>query len=502
MNALRRSPGTALDPAVRRQGERRLGYDLSRVRIHADPGAGQAAEGLGARAYTVGQHIAFAPGAYQPSTSQGQTLLSHELVHTVQQGTRPLPAGRLDRAPRSHRSEVEARQLAGTVDRPGALGRSRTFDRPQALERPGPIAPQPLAIACDDDLRELAQAARKAVRDSLFVDAMKQIGTPQFHKEEVIRFVDNIDVEYLKRAVNLLGNRTLDDIAASPSGHEVLQHILDRLPPGASERAVIESIFESRGTGPKALPVTTANPDDTAAIDRINRAIDADPRKADYMKARIPLRFPVEIYTAGRAEDGGVYYDRNFGEAGEVPARSFKATIGVGKDRQVTTQNQYPLLFIKLGPSVLGFTDTFIQATVRHEFQHYTRFNEFRAEESGKSADTKLLEQEAELGGGSPLESHETEATSVEIADYGSRMTDDELKSNLLYLGRYLSGALPDFRNQAIDRIVASAATPAARQRMIKVIDGIREKARKAALKPLREKLAAAPVTAGAGAKK
>ncbi|MBQ0957487.1 DUF4157 domain-containing protein [Ideonella sp. 4Y11] len=82
--------GQPLDLATRGYFEQRLGTDLSRVQIHTSPGAQREAEQLSAHAFTVGQHIAFAPGEYRPDTETGRALLAHELAHVVQQtGPRP-----------------------------------------------------------------------------------------------------------------------------------------------------------------------------------------------------------------------------------------------------------------------------------------------------------------------------------------------------------------------------------------------------------------------------
>jgi hypothetical protein len=43
------------------------------------------APALGAIAYTQGNDIHFAPGAYNPGTGAGKQLLGHELAHVVQQ---------------------------------------------------------------------------------------------------------------------------------------------------------------------------------------------------------------------------------------------------------------------------------------------------------------------------------------------------------------------------------------------------------------------------------
>jgi hypothetical protein len=65
--------------------ESRFGRDFSRVRVHTDSAAGGAAAALDARAFTVGQHIHFGAGEYDPRSQPGMRLLAHELAHTVQQ---------------------------------------------------------------------------------------------------------------------------------------------------------------------------------------------------------------------------------------------------------------------------------------------------------------------------------------------------------------------------------------------------------------------------------
>ncbi len=73
--------GEPLPDQVRAKMEALLGMDFSAVRIHVGPQARR----MGARAYTRGMDIFFAPGLYQPWTSSGQELLAHELTHVVQQ---------------------------------------------------------------------------------------------------------------------------------------------------------------------------------------------------------------------------------------------------------------------------------------------------------------------------------------------------------------------------------------------------------------------------------
>ncbi|MFE3137636.1 DUF4157 domain-containing protein [Streptomyces scopuliridis] len=88
--------GQPLDLSVRRELEEQLGHDFSRVRLHTDRDAGALTDLLGADAVAVGQDIFFREGTYRPGTADGQRLLAHELLHTVQNpdGLGALRAGR------------------------------------------------------------------------------------------------------------------------------------------------------------------------------------------------------------------------------------------------------------------------------------------------------------------------------------------------------------------------------------------------------------------------
>ena len=54
------------------------------ARIHTGPAAADTARRAGADALTVGRHIAFAAGAFAPTTSSGRDLIAHELAHVAQ----------------------------------------------------------------------------------------------------------------------------------------------------------------------------------------------------------------------------------------------------------------------------------------------------------------------------------------------------------------------------------------------------------------------------------
>jgi Domain of unknown function (DUF4157) len=79
------SRGEPLDKATREFFEPRFAMDLSGVRIHTGDAAAEAAQSLGANAFTVKSDIVFDAGQYAPGSPQGRRLLAHELAHVAQQ---------------------------------------------------------------------------------------------------------------------------------------------------------------------------------------------------------------------------------------------------------------------------------------------------------------------------------------------------------------------------------------------------------------------------------
>jgi hypothetical protein len=78
--------GRPLDAGIRSTLEQRMGTDFSAVKIHTDATAAQMNRELNAQAFTHGVNIFFDEGKYDPNSTSGRRLISHELVHVVQQG--------------------------------------------------------------------------------------------------------------------------------------------------------------------------------------------------------------------------------------------------------------------------------------------------------------------------------------------------------------------------------------------------------------------------------
>ncbi len=114
-----REPGRPMPPAARQPVEALLGRDLADVRIHTDERAGASAAAVAAHAYTVGRHIVFAPGRFEPGSDAGRRLLAHELAHAANhpQGA-PMPGGELRISRPDEAAERHAAALAEGSARP------------------------------------------------------------------------------------------------------------------------------------------------------------------------------------------------------------------------------------------------------------------------------------------------------------------------------------------------------------------------------------------------
>ena len=129
--------------------EGHFGASFASVRVHTGQRAADAASGVSALAYTVGNDIVFGRGMYAPETASGRYLLAHELVHVVQDPGdpgRPAPT-RLDVAPRSSAAERDADRGARAVLAGRSPGLRREPGSAARLRRACPPAPTGLGTS-------------------------------------------------------------------------------------------------------------------------------------------------------------------------------------------------------------------------------------------------------------------------------------------------------------------------------------------------------------------
>jgi len=126
-----RGSGQLLPEPVQKKMEAFFNTSFADVRIHVGPEA----PSIGALAFTHGTDLYFAPGQYNPQSSQGQQLLGHELTHVVQQR-----AGRVRNPLGSGAAVVQDPALEAEADRMGHRAAAHRVEV-QAKMAPSPVQP-------------------------------------------------------------------------------------------------------------------------------------------------------------------------------------------------------------------------------------------------------------------------------------------------------------------------------------------------------------------------
>ena len=175
--AAQMGPGRALDSTAATAAGAALGEMPGDVQVHTGPEAALFAAQHGARAVAVGDHIAFGAGAYQPGTSEGDTLIAHEVAHTVQMKGADLagPIGHGD-AGAEREADDAARGIVSAQHGIATPGERATISRrPLALRKDDktpkddPVKTAALKLA-DEIGKEVAESTRDKVRDRLYAE--------------------------------------------------------------------------------------------------------------------------------------------------------------------------------------------------------------------------------------------------------------------------------------------------------------------------------------------
>ncbi len=148
--------GAPLDKDTRADMESRLGHDFGDVRVHTDSGAHESAKAVNAHAYTVGPNIVFQRDKYAPSSTDGRTMLAHELTHVVQQRSGPVdgtPAG-------------GSIQVSDPSDR---FEREAVSNAERAVSAPEPVAASPSGPAVQRQAEDEEEQPEDAAVQGAFV---------------------------------------------------------------------------------------------------------------------------------------------------------------------------------------------------------------------------------------------------------------------------------------------------------------------------------------------
>jgi hypothetical protein len=128
-----RAGGRPLAEPVRSTMETAFGADFGGVRVHVGATSNELNNRIQAKAFTTGNDIYFRDGLPDIGSSAGQTLLAHELTHTIQQGAAVHGAAVADSAQRMMIQRVFDAATPSTYD---------DGDGSHALAEHGPLRPE------------------------------------------------------------------------------------------------------------------------------------------------------------------------------------------------------------------------------------------------------------------------------------------------------------------------------------------------------------------------
>jgi hypothetical protein len=243
-----RTPAEALPPETASEMRARFGHDFSRVRVHQDV---EAARFLNAEAFTVGEHIFFAPGAYAPSAPSGRDLLVHELAHTVQHGpAAPAAAWTLSRTGDALESEADRASAAVLKGR----------NRPTITQAPvAGLISRKQTVETETSGTDFLASLTIVVRFSIPADPDKALDARADAISEQFRADPDDKTGRIRRQLQRLTDRTRYDLLdrirtrVTAANWERLQQVLKLSLPSDSDRDTVAA----------AAPELTERPPDT-----------------------------------------------------------------------------------------------------------------------------------------------------------------------------------------------------------------------------------------------
>ncbi len=115
-----RGSGQPLDSTLQAKMGQTMGADFSGVKVHTDAQSDQLNKSIQAKAFTTGKDVFFRQGAYNPSSSEGQELIAHELTHVVQQDSNQSIQRKIDFKPEKLSGMVSTKaKIASTFTEEG-----------------------------------------------------------------------------------------------------------------------------------------------------------------------------------------------------------------------------------------------------------------------------------------------------------------------------------------------------------------------------------------------
>ena len=286
--------GHALEGGVKHRMQSALGADFSGVRVHSDSSAHAVSDRLNARAFTIGNDIAFGPGEYQPGTPVGDALIAHELAHVVQQQSADVAGAPLTKGDASGALEEEADVSAvGAVVSlwGGAKGLFGNISRNSLPRLRSGLKLQRCSSYSKSDLQKKIDKL-PPVAD--LVAYINKLGGDD--RKEAINDLEKIRIDYVEREV-------------SPDAVILMGKVLQEIYRGVAQKQVPAASAPEGGYAPGAAPaelltgtraLTAA--ERTAATDALTPATAAGGPLPTF-KPTIPLEDPYDTRIRERVRD-------------------------------------------------------------------------------------------------------------------------------------------------------------------------------------------------------
>gem|GEM_PF-2969816 len=278
-----RGGGSALPDTTRSFMEERFGADFSGVRVHTDGQAHDLNHSIQAKAFTTGQDVFFRQGAYNPDSTDGKSLLAHELTHVVQQSGRGIrrkssvkPAllnasGRLQRLWTVE--EFKEKTYKGRLS-----GRSQPLKDIEALLKEYselvPSSPNDIKTA-KDMLLEILEHTLNWISDHTVDDGKEDTSNRMQGMLAFKNYIETVEQVHLNRLEDELGKNTeTKDVPIAESRREgKLQAIRD------SYQGSAKSMLNRVGF---LLDTAVPNPGDKSKLD-IEVKIPVDPQAVGFL---------------------------------------------------------------------------------------------------------------------------------------------------------------------------------------------------------------------------
>ena len=213
------STGRSLDASIQRAMEDRMGDSLGDVRIHTGPQAATACESINARAFTVGNHVAFNAGEYDPESPEGQHVLAHELAHVRQQtqgAVSMLPQENVElEVDPDPALEREAEETAQRVMAGGELGIQRLADTEVHVQRAGLGS---LSSQSDRSPSESVSKANSSTTEEVNLVADEVTADPETLADEVEQIKANQAKLFAEMAPDSAGSKVAKSSAKGAVG--------------------------------------------------------------------------------------------------------------------------------------------------------------------------------------------------------------------------------------------------------------------------------------------